>query len=80
MGGLPWCGSDRKGRAPFSAALAVGIGAAGAQAQTIELKSISVPPNHAYHKWATAWAEQLGKDSGGRLKTTIYPNGQLVGR
>ena len=64
----------------LSAALALGVGTARAQAQTIELKlSHFVPPNHAYHKWATAWAEQLGKDSGGRLKTTIYPNGQLVG-
>ena len=64
----------------LSAALTLGIGAHAAQAQTIELKlSHFVPPNHAYHKWATAWAEQLGKESGGRLKTTIYPNGQLVG-
>jgi TRAP-type transport system periplasmic protein len=37
-------------------------GATAAQAQTIELKlSHFVPPNHAFHKWATAWAEQLGK-------------------
>ena len=64
----------------LSAALALGVGAAGAQAQTIELKlSHFVPPNHTFHKWATAWAEQLAKESGGRLKFTIYPNGQLVG-
>jgi TRAP-type C4-dicarboxylate transport system substrate-binding protein len=51
-----------------------------AQAQTIELKlSHFIPPNHTYHKWAVAWAEQLEKESGGRLKVTIYPNGQLVG-
>jgi TRAP-type C4-dicarboxylate transport system substrate-binding protein len=37
--------------------LALGVGTARAQAQTIELKlSHFVPPNHAYHKWATAWA------------------------
>src|SRR5581483_687143 len=52
----------------------------GAQAQTIELKlSHFLPPNHTFHKWAQAWAERLDKESGGRLKVTIYPNGQLVG-
>jgi TRAP-type C4-dicarboxylate transport system substrate-binding protein len=54
--------------------------AGGGAAQTIELKlSHFVPPNHTYHKWAVAWAEQLSQQSGGRLKVTIYPNGQLVG-
>jgi TRAP-type C4-dicarboxylate transport system substrate-binding protein len=46
----------------LAAGLALGVGATAAQAQTIELKlSHFVPPNHAFHKWATAWAEQLGK-------------------
>jgi TRAP-type C4-dicarboxylate transport system substrate-binding protein len=63
----------------LSVALALGAGAA-AQAETIELKlSHFVPPNHTFHKWAVAWGEQLAKESGGRLKVTIYPNGQLVG-
>src|SRR5258705_6990526 len=54
--------------------------ASGAHAQTIELKiSHFIPPNHTFHKWALAWSEQLTKDSGGRLKFQIYPNGQLVG-
>ena len=54
--------------------------AGSAQAQTIELKlSHFVPPNHTFHKWALAWGEQLAKESNGRLKFTIYPNGQLVG-
>ena len=54
--------------------------AGAAQAQTIELKlSHFIPPNHTFHKWAVAWTQQLEKDSGGRLKFTIYPNGQLVG-
>ena len=54
--------------------------AGGAQAQTIELKlSHFIPPNHTFHKWALAWGEQLAKESNGRLKLTIYPNGQLVG-
>lgn len=51
-----------------------------AEAQTIELKlSHFVPPQHAFHKWVTAWTEDIEKQSGGRLKFTIYPNGQLVG-
>src|SRR5262245_50886868 len=51
-----------------------------AAAQTIELKiSHFIPPNHTFHKWVTAWSEKLTTDSGGRLKFTIYPNGQLVG-
>jgi TRAP-type C4-dicarboxylate transport system substrate-binding protein len=54
--------------------------AGGAQAQTIEIKlSHFVPPQHAFHKWVTAWTEKIEKESGGRLKFTIYPNGQLVG-
>jgi TRAP-type C4-dicarboxylate transport system substrate-binding protein len=52
----------------------------GAQAQTIELKlSHFVPPQHAFHKWVVTWTEKIEKESGGRLKFTIYPNGQLVG-
>ena len=51
-----------------------------AAAQTIELKiSHFIPPNHTFHKWVTAWSAKLTKESGGRLKFTIYPNGQLVG-
>ena len=38
-----------------------------------------MPPQHTFHKWVTAWAEKLEKESNGRLKITIYPNGQLVG-
>jgi TRAP-type C4-dicarboxylate transport system substrate-binding protein len=51
-----------------------------ARAQTIELKlSHFVPPNHTFHKWAMGFADALAKESNGRLKVTIYPNGQLVG-
>lgn len=62
-------------------AVAAALGfAAPAAAQTIELKlSHFVPPQHAFHKWAVAWTEKLEKESNGRLKFTIYPNGQLVG-
>ncbi|HEY6993582.1 MAG TPA: TRAP transporter substrate-binding protein [Xanthobacteraceae bacterium] len=56
------------------------LGAAVAQAQTVELKlSHFVPPQHAFHKWAVEWAKRLEDGSNGRLKITIYPNGQLVG-
>ena len=66
--------------AALSAVLAGAAFAGGAKAQTIELKlSHFVPPQHAFHKWVSAWAEKLEKDSKGRLKITIYPNGQLVG-
>jgi TRAP-type C4-dicarboxylate transport system substrate-binding protein len=52
----------------------------GAMAQTTELKlSHFLPPNHTFHKWALAWGEQLAKESNGRVKVTVYPNGQLVG-
>jgi TRAP-type C4-dicarboxylate transport system substrate-binding protein len=60
--------------------LTLGPGAATAPAQTIELKlSHFLPPNHTFHKWALAWTEDLTRQSGGRLKFQIYPNGQLVG-
>jgi TRAP-type C4-dicarboxylate transport system substrate-binding protein len=61
-------------------ALMLGVGAAPASAQTIELKlSHFVPPQHAFHKWVVGWAKKLEDESKGKLKITIYPNGQLVG-
>jgi TRAP-type transport system periplasmic protein len=67
-------------RAALSAALFGAAFLGPARAETIELKlSHFVPPNHTFHKWAVDWADQLAKESGGRLKVTIYPNGQLVG-
>jgi TRAP-type transport system periplasmic protein len=69
-------------RLSLAAVLAAGalVLAAPAGAQTIELKlSHFLPPNHTFHKWAQGWAERLDQESGGRLKVTIYPNGQLVG-
>jgi TRAP-type C4-dicarboxylate transport system substrate-binding protein len=66
--------------AAVAAVLAAATFAGSARAQTIELKlSHFVPPQHAFHKWVTAWAEKIEKESGGRLHFTIYPNGQLVG-
>ena len=66
-------------KATTAAAIAFAlIGAAAAQ--TIELKiSHFLPPNHAFHKFVTVWAEKLEKDSGGKLKFQIYPAGQLGG-
>jgi len=59
---------------------AVTLGAASAQAETITLKlSHFVPPQHAFHKWVVGWTQKIEKESGGRLKFEIYPNGQLVG-
>jgi TRAP-type transport system periplasmic protein len=64
----------------FALSTAVAASAAAAEAQTIQLKlSHFVPPNHTFHKWALAWADQLNKESGGKLKVEVYPNGQLVG-
>jgi TRAP-type C4-dicarboxylate transport system substrate-binding protein len=51
-----------------------------AVAQTVELKvSHFLPPNHTIQKFLVAWADQLAKDSNGRLKLQIYPAGQLGG-
>src|SRR5215470_15360446 len=61
-------------------ALAFAASGLPARAQTIELKiSHFLPPNHTFHKWVSAWSERLAQESGGKLKFTIYPNGQLVG-
>jgi TRAP-type C4-dicarboxylate transport system substrate-binding protein len=66
--------------AALSAAIACSAFLGGASAQTIEIKlSHFVPPQHAFHKWVVAWTEKIEKESAGRLKFTIYPNGQLVG-
>jgi len=64
-------------------ALVAGIALAGSPAwaqETITLKlSHFVPPQHAFHKWVVQWTEKIEKESGGRLKFEIYPNGQFVG-
>jgi TRAP-type C4-dicarboxylate transport system substrate-binding protein len=61
-------------------AVAIVFAAASARAETITLKlSHFVPPQHAFHKWVVKWTQKIEKESGGRLKFEIYPNGQLVG-
>jgi TRAP-type transport system periplasmic protein len=64
----------------FALVAAVIFTAASARAETITLKlSHFVPPQHAFHKWVVEWTQKIEKESGGRLKFEIYPNGQLVG-
>lgn len=64
----------------FALAAAVALAAGNAQAETITLKlSHFVPPQHAFHKWVVGWTQKIEKESDGRLKFEIYPNGQLVG-
>jgi TRAP-type C4-dicarboxylate transport system substrate-binding protein len=66
--------------AALTAVLAAPAFAGSATAQTVELKlSHFVPVQHAFHRWVTGWAQKLGEESKGRLKITIYPDGQLVG-
>ena len=54
------------------------VHAADKKVYTLKLSHF-VPPQHAFHKWIVKWAERVTKESGGRLKFQIYPNGQLVG-
>lgn len=64
----------------FALAGAFALAAVSAKAETITLKlSHFVPPQHAFHKWVVQWTQKIEKESGGRLKFEIYPNGQLVG-
>jgi TRAP-type C4-dicarboxylate transport system substrate-binding protein len=52
--------------------------AAGAQAQTIDLKvSHYLPPNHQMHRNLEAWATDLAARSNGRLKLSIFPAAQM---
>lgn len=49
-----------------------------ARAETIELKvSHYLPPSHTIQKELTRWADDLAQKSGGRLKLTVYPAGQM---
>ena len=64
----------------FALAGALALATVSAKAETITLKlSHFVPPQHAFHKWVVEWTQKIEKESGGRLKFEIYPNGQLVG-
>ena len=63
----------------LAAAIVFGAGSARAADPIVLKLSHFVPPQHAFHKWVVGWTEKIEKESGGRLKFEIYPNGQLVG-
>lgn len=58
---------------------ALALAASGvARAETFELKvSHYLPPSHTIQKELTRWAEDLAQKSGGRLKLTLFPSGQM---
>jgi TRAP-type transport system periplasmic protein len=59
-------------------AIAMGLIAASARAETIELKvSHFLPPNHTFHKELLRWGDELAKKSGGRLALKVFPAGQM---
>jgi TRAP-type C4-dicarboxylate transport system substrate-binding protein len=54
------------------------FGAAQAQDKTVNLKiSLWVPAAHPLYPATKAWAESIEKDSGGTIKSTIFPAEQL---
>ena len=53
------------------------LGAAGAQAQTYTAKMGIATLNDVQHVWLKNYAAALEKDSGGRIKSEIYPASQL---
>jgi TRAP-type C4-dicarboxylate transport system substrate-binding protein len=58
--------------------LALGLGSAAAQDKTFELKlSHWVPPTHPLQKAIEDWAASVEQDSGGTIKSQIYPAQQL---
>jgi TRAP-type C4-dicarboxylate transport system substrate-binding protein len=58
--------------------LALGLGSAPAQDKTFELKlSHWVPPTHPLQKAIEDWAASVEQDSGGTIKSQIYPAQQL---
>ncbi len=51
---------------------------AGAQDKTVDLKvSIWLPPAHPLVPATKAWADDIAKESGGTIKTAIFPSEQL---
>lgn len=65
----------------YAAALAAALGAstgAVAQDKTFELKLAHwVPPSHPLQKALEAWGASVEKDSGGTIKSKVYPSQQL---
>ncbi len=57
---------------------ALSIGGAQAQDKTVQLKLSSwVPPAHPLNPALLAWAADIEKDSGGTIKSTLFPSEQL---
>jgi TRAP-type C4-dicarboxylate transport system substrate-binding protein len=63
--------------AVFVLILALSAGAARAQDKTITMKISLAALNDALHQFAKDYAVAIEKDSGGRIKTEIYPASQL---
>ena len=60
----------------ISTALALLLAAAPAAAETFKL-SHWVPPQHPFAKSLGEWAKSIGMDSGGEIKVSVFPAGQL---
>lgn len=63
------------------AAIALGVGVAGASQEVVTLKVAHFLPtsSNAHSKVITPWCEKIAKESGGKLKCQIYPSMQLGG-
>lgn len=60
------------------AGLLVGGGSAAAQDKTVQLKLSSwVPPAHPLNPSLIAWGADIEKESGGTIKSTLFPSEQL---
>lgn len=60
------------------AVLVCGIAQASAQDKTVSLKLSSwVPPAHPLNPALKAWGEDIEKESGGTIKSTLFPSEQL---
>ena len=59
---------------PAALAFALGTGSALAQQQPVELKlAYYVGDQHAMSQWLIKWANQIEKDSGGRIVFKRFP-------
>jgi len=65
--------------AAVGGALSLALAPVGAaRAEVVELKvSHYLPPSHTIQKELTRWADELAEKSGGRLKLTVFPAGQM---
>jgi TRAP-type transport system periplasmic protein len=62
----------------FSVLLALGFSPAGAQDKEFHLKFSSwVPPAHPLNPSLIAWGQDIEKDTGGTVKSTMFPSEQL---